>query len=91
MLTLDALLNFTKKHFIEEEALMAQSKYPDYEEHRKKHAILLENVTKHAFTYSHDPSAKNAAALSDFLNTWLVTHILGVDKKYVPFVNKQNV
>ncbi len=87
-ITLDTLLNFTKVHFTEEEALMAENHYPDVDAHKKKHVLLLENAVKYATSYSANPNEKNAELLSDFLNTWLVTHILGVDQKYVPFVKK---
>ena len=41
---LEELVGFTRMHFDTEETLMTRHAYPDYEQHRKEHEALLEDV-----------------------------------------------
>ncbi len=83
---LKSLVTFTVKHFGEEEALMQKQGYPDFAGHKKQHENLLQLVKKLVGQYQEDPSDKSAVALANFLKNWLVNHILGVDKKYTPYL-----
>lgn len=83
---LAALVEYTKLHFSEEEAMMSRNGYPDFPAHKKTHGDLLNLVQRLVTNYSAQPDIKNAESLSNFLKTWLLNHILGVDKKYVPYV-----
>jgi hemerythrin len=83
---LNSLVVFTKAHFADEEKLMVKCAYPDLVAHQKLHRDLLTLVQKLVTNYFGDPTVQNATALANFLKNWLVNHILGVDKKYVPFM-----
>lgn len=76
----DALVNFTVKHFADEEAYMASIGSPDLKTHAGVHKQLLRNVTEHVQKF------QQSGALTDeffsFLTFWLKAHIRGVDARY---------
>lgn len=80
------LLDFTVKHFREEEAMMAKAKYPDLISHQESHKNLLSLVGKFSNDYLQSPNAETGNKLGGFLKNWLAGHILGVDKKYGPHI-----
>lgn len=90
--TLVELVNYTKNHFATEERLMKQHNYPDYEKHKKEHENLSQKVVEFQQKYSkssNDPLL--VQELSVFLKTWLTNHIVGIDKKYAPFLISKGV
>lgn len=77
---LTELTNYTRTHFVVEEALMRLHGYPDLEEHISEHrrftermAQLEEQAVRHDVTMS----------IIEFLQQWLVGHIGGSDQQYV--------
>jgi hemerythrin len=44
-----------------------------------------------AAAYLKEPSPMNAEKLGKYLKTWLASHILGVDKKYGPYLHEQGI
>ena len=78
--TLDLLGNYIIKHFTDEEALQAQSKYPKYEWHKEQHRYYFSEFQKlqNTFTASGH-SAKFTLDLSNSIVTWIVRHIKTVD------------
>jgi hemerythrin len=82
--TLDFLVDYTVLHFSAEEKLMQQKNYPDYSNHKKVHDKLVTEVK--------DIKTKYLAGkvlpmeVSTFMSDWLKNHILGTDKKYIPFL-----
>ena len=80
------LASYTKKHFSDEEALMASVGFPDLENHKRLHHALLIAVSD--FVGKVQAGEKiNGRDLMDFLNDWLVRHIVGTDKKYATHIN----
>lgn len=77
---LGEFVNFTVKHFADEEAYMAKIGYPELRVHAGVHKSLLARVTEYAGEF------KAKGKLTDpffmFLKTWLKAHICGVDAKY---------
>jgi hemerythrin-like metal-binding protein len=72
------------QHFSAEEGLMKQKNYPDFVNHKAVHDKLIAEVK--------DMKTKYVAGkvlpmqVSSFMSDWLKNHILGTDKKYVPFL-----
>lgn len=81
---LSDLLSYTIEHFDFEEKLMAQYNYEDLENHKKIHQDLREKVKDLYDQFSCGREVINE--FLTFLQTWLVTHIQAVDRKYVPFL-----
>lgn len=80
------LADYTVKHFQFEEALLAKTAYPHLENHKKIHR----NVTNTVFNYKKqlEDGTLEVNELMEFVSDWLVRHIKGVDRLYVPFVQE---
>lgn len=84
-LVLAELLEYTRYHFAEEEALLAACAYPDLEEHRAVHAAMVAEVAAMRRRHGADPASVTAAETLDFLSGWLMRHIIGKDLRYRPY------
>ncbi len=82
---LDALAEFTVKHFDYEESLFDKYGYPDTVEHKKKHKTLISQVTDFITRYKNGETEIEHEMMA-FLKNWLTNHILGVDQKYCSFL-----
>ena len=86
---LGRLVEYTRIHFALEESLMRMLHYPDYEEHKEHHEMLLDQVNElvekvksgHHVTFE----------LLHFLKNWLSRHIMEEDKIYAPFFLSRGV
>lgn len=92
---LSCLVDQTKVHFHTEEQFMQAYDYPDYENHKELHDILLRQVedvleTQHELeTYHIQQSWAEKLELADFLREWLVSHIIDSDKKLGDFLKSK--
>lgn len=87
---LKSLVAYTQNHFADEERLMKQHGYPDYENHKKEHNQLVMQVQDvNRKVQQGSPALTQSVML--FLRDWLVKHIQGEDKKYGPFLNGKGV
>ncbi len=83
--TLDMLYSYTMEHFEHEEKLMEKYSYPGLEEHVVIHQKLRDDVQALREKAAND-TGKLATELLNFLRSWLLDHIVDVDKKYGPFL-----
>lgn len=92
--TLDSVLinlvEYTKTHFATEESLFKLYKYPDYETHKQKHDKLTVYVLELKQKFDSG-QISNPIQITNFLKDWLLKHIMGTDKLYVPFLNAKGV
>ena len=58
-------------HFMLEEQIMKHEKYDQYEEHRKDHARLLEDIGAITDSYESDEDIEK---LKQLMNEWFVVH-----------------
>jgi hemerythrin-like metal-binding protein len=83
---LDELLSYTRTHFMNEEMLMKSRRYPGLDAHVAEHRALIADVQK------LQAELKSGTLLTmtvmEFLQAWLMKHILQSDKQYVPYLNK---
>jgi len=84
------LVDYTGKHFADEEKLMANTKYPKLAIHRGHHVELTKQVLEYVGRYDRGEVALNVQLLN-FLRDWLTTHILKEDKEYGPWLNENGV
>ena len=78
--TLKFLVDYTKRHFADEERLMRDINFPDYENHKIKHGKLVEQITDILLGLKKGKPV-NGYELIDFLTDWLINHIRHEDKK----------
>lgn len=88
--TLDSLAKYTEKHFSLEENLMQQADYPDFEAHKAEHKRLLAQLDQFRNKQQLDQEHLHFEMLK-FLKAWLKDHILRVDKKYYPAMQRAGI
>jgi hemerythrin len=81
---LASLADYTRIHFAVEESLMRILHYPAYEEHRKTHE-MLENQLHDLQKKMKAGSASIGFELMHFLKVWLTKHIMEDDRSYSGF------
>lgn len=84
--TIQELIDYTERHFAEEEHLMRQYHYPDYERHKLAHEQLLGQVLEFERKFHAGDNTFSAEMFQFLVSDWLVKHILGTDKTYAPFL-----
>ena len=83
--TVAGLIDYAQIHFRTEEGFFDASDYPGSVAHKKKHEEFVEKVTD--FKQGFDEGRLMLSLdVMDFLAEWLVKHIQGTDKTYVPFL-----
>lgn len=84
----DDLAKYTVEHFSEEEKYMESMNYPEITIHKEIHKQLLAKVALHREDI--EKGEVNEFKLINFLNMWLRSHIMGIDKKYGNFAHSKN-
>ena len=76
------LIDYTRVHFSHEEAYQKSINYPYMAEHAAQHRQFEDSLASLDIDeIEHDPEGQNEVVqnLLDFLNNWLIHHILKVD------------
>jgi len=90
--TLDFLLDYTIKHFKNEEDVMRLYAYPEYEQHKKMHDDFTDVINEKAREYIENGSSEDLSnSLNKIVVRWLVTHIQGEDRKIGDYLMSINV
>jgi len=86
---LEGLMEYTVNHFIAEEDLFNRYGYPEEHAHRARH----DEFSRHALELllKCESGEQVSGEVLEFLQTWLVKHILKEDKAYVPFLKEKGV
>lgn len=86
---LEGLMEYTVNHFIVEEDLFNRYGYPEEHAHRVRH----DEFSRHALELllKCERGEQVSGEVLEFLQTWLVKHILKEDKAYVPFLKEKGV
>ncbi len=77
------LHKYTREHFVTEEQMMRDTKYPGFDEHQQLHKELivkLDNISTKSFT------EESVFSFMTFIYDWLTHHILDKDKDFIRFV-----
>ena len=80
--TLDFLIDYTLKHFKDEEKLQQQCNYPDHQNHKKLHEgfkTTVEDLAKQL--RESGPSVALVSKVNYSIGDWLVNHIKREDKR----------
>jgi hemerythrin len=84
------LIKYTKSHFAAEEGLLKANQYPDFVNHKPEHERFTQTIVEFQGRFQRNEVAMTIDVM-DFLKDWLVKHIMGVDKKYVPHLSARGV
>jgi hemerythrin-like metal-binding protein len=88
--TVEQLAVYTRTHFLQEEALMRQTGYPDLAPHRELHRKLMADVEQYKRALEEGRSA-SPVSLLNFIRQWLVHHIRESDRAYSDHLNTHGV
>ena len=84
------LVDYAKAHFVAEEELLAEHKFPEAASHRVEHDKFTQSMAK--FRADHRAGKPGVpVSLILFLQDWLKEHILVSDKAYTSFLNARGV
>lgn len=82
--------DYARNHFSHEEDIMERIQFPDIESHMRSHQVFIQNVSEMRQQFEVAPSISDkrdiALKLANFLNVWLLGHILSKDKLLKPFL-----
>jgi len=87
---LASLVKYTKSHFAAEEGLMQAHQYPDLVNHKAEHQRFTQTIMEFQGRFQRN-EVSVTIDLMDFLKDWLTKHIMGVDKKYTPYLSARGV
>ena len=87
---LNAMVDYTQTHFKLEEDLMQEHDYPDFEAHKGQHDQMISNVEVYLSDYDKH-GHKVLGKIAEYLKLWLIEHINGTDRKYVPHLHAKGV
>ena len=88
--TMKFLVDYTAKHFGDEEKLQQQSRYPDQINHKKLHEEFKSLVNDLSKQSNDEKSTMMVLTkLSNSLGNWFVNHIMREDKKVAAHVRSQ--
>lgn len=85
---LKALLDYTVYHFDAEEELMRSAGYPELEEHRRQHRVLLDRTLAMVALYEKGQE-EVSMQLVHFLKDWLYQHTTTSDRKIGRFLARR--
>ncbi|SHH85081.1 hemerythrin [Sporobacter termitidis DSM 10068] len=86
MNVLSFLESYTIRHFADEEQLQLQIKYPQYQQHKAKHAEFVAKIAK--MKKEATEKGVNVAlviSLNQMISNWLIEHIKSVDADYAKY------
>ena len=78
----DRLEDYTNTHLSSEESLMESTGYAGYEEHKLAHEDWIKKLQEFKDKYQNEGLILADVAMNQFLHSWLVDHIRGVDLLY---------
>ena len=82
---INELVNYTIRHFSDEERLFCATAYPAADAHKAKHKFLVDKVQQLKADYAAGKVALGVPLLQ-FLKDWLMEHIMKTDKTYTPYL-----
>ena len=90
--TLEFLINYTVRHFTDEEALQMDYGYPDYENHKKMHEDFKEIVVGNLLKRFRESgsSAELSSDVNKIVIRWLANHIKNEDMKISAYIRDVN-
>ena len=88
--TLNFMIRYTEDHFSEEEKLMEDYDFPEYDVHIKHHVRLIREVQDLKTKYAAGEMRMDMSIVN-FLKDWIINHILTEDRKYGPYLNDKGV
>jgi hemerythrin len=84
----DGMLRYVNFHFVTEEMKMIKTNYADYKTHKAQHDAFVEKAMEFQAAF-REGSTTLPEEMMGFLKDWLINHIQGTDRQYVPYFNRK--
>ena len=85
------LLDYTKKHFGDEERLQIKSNYPDYNNHKKLHEFFVQEVKNLVSDLeTQGPNVDLVGRINNLISGWFFSHISREDVKVAAHVKSNS-
>ncbi len=84
--TLREIRKYADFHFTSEENIMEDVGYPDFEEHKRLHQMLMVQLDGAIYDFHH--GAQTAEEIVSFLFQWFALHTTREDKRVAEFVER---
>ncbi len=85
--TIKDLVGYSIRHFDTEERLFEAEGYPRSDEHKRMHGFFVDRVSQLGESYDLG-NTDLGAEMIEFLQNWLVEHIMGADLEFGEFLKK---
>jgi hemerythrin len=91
--TVGELLQYTRTHFQQEEALLRKANFPQLGPHQEMHKRFIADVEllDRQAREGHSANSANSVAVLNMLRDWLVNHIQKMDKAYSAHLNAAGI
>jgi len=85
--TLSFLVNHAIRHFTDEEALLLEYGYPDYEAHKQEHNDFKETVGELMQRFEQNGASEELSMdVNKIIVRWLIYHVQHEDKKFSEYI-----
>jgi hemerythrin len=88
--TVGELLQYTRTHFQQEEALLKRANYPQLAPHQEQHKKFVADIEA-LIRQTKEGKAANSIQVLNLLRDWLVNHIQKTDKAYSDCLNAAGI
>jgi hemerythrin len=88
--TVGELVQYTRTHFQQEEALLRKANYPQLASHQELHRKFMNDVEA-LQKQARQGIAASAVEVLNMLRDWLLNHIQKTDKAYSGFLNAAGI
>ncbi|MBN2695752.1 hemerythrin family protein [bacterium] len=85
------LMDYTAKHFSDEERLMLIYDYPEFKEHKDHHESLIREMEGLFFQFRMGELPVASLKVKKFLLNWVLEHIMDDDMRYVEYVDSTEI
>ncbi|MDH4200599.1 MAG: bacteriohemerythrin [Spirochaetia bacterium] len=82
------LMDYCNYHFVVEEMVMKNHGYREYDNHKIKHGLFIEKIKTYKSEYLKGDITSLLKTI-DYLNSWLIEHIMVEDRQYVPVLKEK--
>ena len=86
--SMSRMVDYVRYHFTAEQDLLMRVNYPNFNEHKKQHEVLIKNILE----ASKEHSSGKKFVPHNFVRTlkdWVLGHIAVSDKAYAAYVHEQ--
>ena len=87
---ISSLIHYAYVHFATEERYLAEARFPNLEQHILMHVDFIMKTLELSLKVK-EGTKDNRLELLRYLKNWYSSHVLGIDRLYIPFLNAQRI